>query len=106
MEEILPDGRRSVRIEVNRLNLENPDELDLEAKKVIEEQVLTKLTEIDVLVTVIHKKTLMKATVLTKYPKVRHVAETLIAGFPGETPEPEDFIVVEVIGNEVNVSHL
>lgn len=106
-----PDGRQSVTIHVNTLDLENPDASDLEAKQVIEDKVLKNLGDRVVLVTVIHKETLLKATVKTKYTKVRQVAETLIAGFPQATqeihePNTKDFIVVEVEGDDVRVTQL
>ena len=105
------EGRKAVTIHVNSLNIENPDEGDLAAKKIIEEQILPELGNRVVLVTVIHKETLIKATVKTKYTKVRQVAETLIAGFPQPTqelsaPNPKDFIIVEVEGDDVRVTSL
>lgn len=105
------DGRKAVTVHVNALHLENPDEGDLAAQKVIEEQILPELGNRVVLVTVIHKETLMKATVKTKFMKVRQVAETLIAGFPTPTqeihaPNPKDFIIVEVEGDDVRVTQL
>lgn len=108
-----PDGRKAVTVHVNTLDIENPDEGDLAAKKVIEEQILPELGNRVVLVTVIHKETLLKATVKTKAMKVRQVAETLVAGFPKppDAPEnavvlPSDFIVVEVEGDDVRVTSL
>jgi hypothetical protein len=90
--------------------LENPDEGDLAAKKVIEEQILPELGNRVVLVTVIHKETLLKATVKTKFMKVRQVAETLIASFPHDsgkyTNAPDQFIIVEVEGDDVRVTQL
>lgn len=105
------DGRKSVVIHVNSLDLENPSDEDLMAKDVIETQVLQKLAETDVLVTVIHRQTLQFATVKTKYTKVRQIAEMLIKGFPQpqqELSEPkiEDFIVVENDGDNVRVTQL
>lgn len=105
------DGRKSVVIHVNSLNLDNPDDGDIAAKKVIEEEVLPKLAETDVLVTVIHRESLLKATVKTKYVKVRQIAEALIDGFPQHSqelhePKTKDFIIVEVQGDEVRVTQL
>lgn len=105
------DGRKSVTVHVNTLHLDNPDEGDEAARKIIEEQILPELGNRVVLVTVIHKESLLKATVKTKFIKVRQVAETLIAGFPTPTqelhdPKWEDFIIVEVEGDEVRVTQL
>lgn len=105
------DGRKAVTVHVNALDIENPDEGDLAAKEIIEKKVLPKLQDRVVLVTVIHKESLMKASVKTKFIKVRQVAETLIAGFPQPTqelsaPNPKDFIVVEVEGDDVRVTQL
>jgi hypothetical protein len=106
-----PDGRKAVTVHVNALNIENPDDGDEAARKVIEGQILPELANRVVLVTVIHRRTLLKATVKTKAMKVRQVAETLIAGFPQPThelsdPKPEDFIIVEVEGDDVRVTSL
>lgn len=106
-----PDGRKAVTVHVNALHLDNPDEGDEAARKIIEEKILPELGNRVVLVTVIHKQTLMKATVKTKATKVRQVAETLIAGFPQATqelsaPNPKDFIIVEVEKDDVRVTSL
>ena len=105
------DGRKAVTVHVNTLDIKEKDEGTLAAKKVIEEQILPELGNRVVLVTVIHKESLTKATVKTKLAKVRQVAETLIAGFPQQTqelhaPNPKDFIVVEVEGDDVRVTQL
>jgi len=105
------DGRQSVIVHVNALSLDNPDAEDLEVKKIIEEQILPKLNDRVVLVTVVHKESLLKATVKTKFIKVRQVAEVLIAGFPQTTqekkePNTQDFIIIEVEGDDVCVTQL
>lgn len=107
------DGRKGVTVHVNTLDLNEPDAGDLAAKKVIEEKVLTKLASRTVLVTVIHKETLLKATVKTTVARVRMIAENLIAGFPSPVKgfvqgehNPKDFIVVEVEGDDVRVTQL
>lgn len=106
------DGRKSVTVHVDTIKV-NPeaDEGEKGAAKIINEQILPMLNERVVLVTVIHKDSLLKATVKTKFVKVRQVVETLIAGFPINNFKSgnvalEDFIVVEVEGDDVRVTKM
>lgn len=103
------DGRKSVTVHVDTVKVSpDADEGEKGAAKIINEQILPKLNERAVLVTVIHKESLLKASVKTRFVKVRQVAETLIAGFPmeGADAHPQDFIVVEVEGDDVRVTQL
>lgn len=104
------DGRVGVTVHLNSLNLENPTEEDIIAKDFIEQNILPELAKRIVLLTVIHTETLMKASVKVRLPEVRMVAEKLIAGFPvheaGVETFLEDFIIVEVEGDDVRVTAL
>lgn len=105
------DGRQSVTVHVNSLDLNEPTDEDLIAQDIIETKVLQKIGETPVLVTVIHKESLKFATVSTSLMNVRKVAQALINGFPRENtgiePLPtSDFIVVESSGEDVRVSQL
>ncbi len=104
-----PDGRQSVTVHVNSLDLNEPTDEDLIAQDIIETKVLQKIGEMPVLVTVIHKESLKFAVVKTTLMNVRKVAQQLIKGFPSENTalvDPSEFIVVENQGDEVRVTHL
>lgn len=109
--EIVEDGkgRKSVVVNVNALNLENPTPDDLKAKEIIENQVMKKLNDKAVLCIVIHKPSNMKAHGIIPYPQVRNFAQNCIAGFPqdkGGKKKTKDFIIVVVDGNTVDTHSL
>lgn len=90
-------GRKDVHIEVSMLDVKESDEATTNAKKVIEEKVLPKLADKDVLVIVIHRKTNDHAERVVKLPHVRAYAEAVLKSYRerDQYAQPEDFIVVE-----------
>lgn len=87
-----PDGRKDVHIGVNMLDVNEKDPATLKAKEVIENEVLPKLSEADVLVVVVHKPTNEHAEKVVKLPHVRAYAEACVKAHGGASSE---FVVVE-----------
>ncbi len=93
-----PDGRQDVRIDVTRLDIAEDDELSMDAKKVIEEDVLPRIQEAMVQVVVIHRHSTASTSKMVKLSQVRRYAEFSVEQFQKEVKNArkEDFIVVEV----------
>lgn len=93
-----PDGRQDVKINVKRLDIEEDDELSMEAKKVIEEDVLPRIQEAKVKVVVIHRHSTASTSSMVSLSRVREYAEFAVKMFKKEMPsaQKQDFIVVEV----------
>lgn len=93
-----PDGRKDVKISVNRLDVDAQDQATKDAKEVIENKVLPKLAETPVLVILIHKPT---GNFASKYVALKHVrafAEAAIEKLKKDSDDPIyvcDMIIVE-----------
>ena len=102
----LGDGRKSVTVHVDTLNIDETDLESQEAKKAIEEQVLPKLAQQKVHVTVLHKPSNSTAQAEVTLPDVRKFAEKAVQSFKkvamtslpiGQNgTKPADFAVIEV----------
>lgn len=97
------DGRRSVTVHVNALNIKETDLESQEAKKTIEERVLPKLAAQKVQVVVVHKPTNQHAASKVALPDVRKFAEAAVQSFrqmdwphPKPRTKDKDFVIVEV----------
>lgn len=105
-----PSGRKDVHIEVSMLDVKETDEATTKAKQVIEEKVLPKLADADVLVIVVHKHSHEHAERVVKLPHVRAYAEAVLKSYRERDPyaQADDFIVVEhhITNNSVKVSTL
>lgn len=90
-------GRKDVHIEVKMLDVKETDEATTKAKQVIEDKVLPKLADKDVLTIVIHRKTNEHSVRVVKLPQVRAFAEAVLKSYRerDQYAQPEDFIVVE-----------
>lgn len=98
------NGRRSVKVNVGTLDLEKASKSDVEAKKIIERDVLPQLNQHKVLAIVIHKPTNMKTHGVVPFPKLHQYALNCIAGFPeqeGGKKRKKDFVLVTVDGDNV-----
>lgn len=102
----LGDGRKSVTVHVDTLNIEETDLESQEAKKVIEKEVLPKLQQQKVHVTVLHKPSNSTAQAEVALPDVRKFAEKAVQSFKevartqlplhANGTKPDDFAIIEV----------
>jgi len=114
------DGRKSVKVNVGALNLENPTQSDLDAKEMIEKKVLHQLGEQKVHVIVLHKPSNTNAALMVKQTDVRNFAEAAVDSLKAlvkDLPEQEmkqyeermsneDFAVIEISDGGVRVTTL
>ena len=92
------DGRKSVKVHVNKLDVNEKDTITAQAKKFIEEEVLPTLGEQRVHVVIVHKPTNMSTSSQVERKYVKNYAIAAISGFPvkdGMEKKNEDFIVIE-----------
>jgi len=86
------DGRKDVKINVKRLDVNPTDEGGKKAKAMIEDKIFSALAERMVLVVVLHKPTNDHSSRIVKAANVRKFAEAAIK----EAPYPNDeFVIVE-----------
>lgn len=76
-----PDGRKDVKISVNRLDVDAQDQATKDAKEVIENKVLPKLAETPVIVVVLHKPTNQHSEKIVPLKHVRAYAEAAVRAF-------------------------
>jgi len=100
------DGRKSVKVHVNKLDVKVDDTITEQAKKFIEEEVLPILGDERVHVIIVHKPTNMSTSSQVERKYVKNYAIAAISGFPvkeGVEKKDEDFILIETdqAGNTV-----
>ena len=108
-------GRRDVHITVNALDVEVNDEATEKAKGVIEKEVFPRITNADVVVTVMYREPIdgkfLYASKLVKMHHVRQYAEACVESFIQQfvpTATASDFAVVEYykLTDEVKITTL
>jgi hypothetical protein len=109
------DGRKDVKIVVGTLDVSDTDDATLRAKEVIEKEIIPKLADTDVRVTVVYREPVdgkfLFASKKVKVPQVRAYAEACVNAFVEHHVQNADrkhFMVVEHYPNtdEVKITQL